>query len=217
MGWFHDYWWVVLVGVLALPVISVAAFARWLRRQPNLQVDEVVKSWDVFVKLISAMTVVATGAVLIGKYVDQREQSDRQQSMREQKESNLRSAEFVRQKLTFDTERHQRKRKLFDEVKLLAARLGHAGTPAAADVRRFVELYDADLIGVEQFQGPVEAAMVRFRRKLDREPDAPADSLEQLALQLAHACETEMRTSEDALLEQHKAITALATAGVEKP
>ena len=40
--------------------------------------------------------------------------------------------------------------------------------PAAIDVRRFDELYDADLIGVEQLQGPVEAAMVRFRGRTAR-------------------------------------------------
>jgi hypothetical protein len=175
--------------------------------------EEGVKCWDVFVKLISALTVIVSGAILIGKYVDQREQAERQRAAQEQKDRNLRSAEFLRQKLSFDTERHQRKRILFNEAKVLAARLSNARSPAEADVKRFTELYDAELVGVEQFEGAVEAAMVNFRRKLRREPGAPAESLEQLALRLAHACETEMRASEDGLLEQHKTIAALVTAG----
>ena len=213
MNWFHDYWWAVLAVVLTLPLVCVAAFAWWLERRPQLQVEEVVKSWDVFIKLISAFTVIVSGAILIGKYVDQQEQVDRQRAGQEKKENNLRSAEFLRQTLAFDTERHQRKRTLFNEAKVIAARLANDASPTQADVRRFAELYDADLIGVERFHGEVEKAMVRFRSKLRREPDAPREGLEQLALQLAHACETELKESEDALLEQHKTITALVTGG----
>jgi hypothetical protein len=216
MGWFQDYWWVVLVAVLIVPIVGIFAFAGWLGAKTNLAFDDKIKSWDVFVKLVSALTVVASGAVLIGKYVDQREQADRQQALRETRESNLRTAEFLRQRLTFDTERHQRRRKLFDEAKVLAARLANTKAPAAIDVRRFDELYDADLIGVEQLQGPVEAAMVRFRQKLRGDVDAPGDHIDQLALQLAHACETEIKASEDSLLDQHKTIATLVTSGAEK-
>lgn len=129
---------------------------------------------------------------------------------------NLRTAEFLRQKLTFDTERHQRRRKLFDEAKLIATRLATARSPAETDTKRFEELYWADLIGVEQLKGPVEAAMVQFRRKLRGEPAAPPDPIEQLSLNLGLACETELKTSEDDLLAQHKAITALVSASVPK-
>ena len=217
MQWFQDYWWVVLVAVLLLPAVCIAAFARWLGTRSTLTFDEKIKSWDVFVKLVSALTVVASGAVLIGKYVDQREQAGRQQAVQDARESNLRTAEFLRQKLAFDTERHQRRRKLFDEAKVLAARLANTKTPAALDVRRFDELYDADLIGVEELAGSVEKAMVNFRRKLRGEPGAPGDELDQLALQLAHACETEIKTSEDSLLDQHKQIAALVTSASTEP
>ena len=199
-----------------MPIVGVVAFARWLGTKPNLAFDEKIKSWDVFVKLVSALTVVASGAVLIGKYVDQREEADRQQALRETRESNFRTAEFLRQRLAFDTERHQRRRKLFDEAKVLAARLANTKTPTAIDVRRFDELYDADLIGVEQLQGSVEAAMVRFRSKLRGDADAPKDHIDLLALELAHACETEMRASKDGLLNQHKVITTLVTSGAQK-
>jgi hypothetical protein len=216
MDWFQHYWWTLLVAVLLLPIAAVALFARWLRTMVTLGYDDKIKSWDVFVKLVSALTVVASGALLIGKYFDQREQLAKQQEFRSQQESGLRMAEFLRQKLAFDTERHQRRRKFFDEAKVIVARLANAKSPAAADVRRFDELYDADLIGVEQFHGLVEAAMVRFRRRLRDEPGSSAEQFDQLALRLAHACETELRASEDDLLKQYEAITALVTANSTK-
>jgi hypothetical protein len=164
MDWFQDYWWVLLVGVLLLPIVALTLFARWLGTVTGLGFDEKLKAWDVFIKLVSALTVVGTGAVLIGKYFDQREQLAHREAQQAKQEANLRTAEFLRQKLAFDTGRHQRRRKLFDEAKLIATRLATAKSPAEADTRRFEELYWADLIGVEQLKGPVEAAMVQFRR-----------------------------------------------------
>jgi hypothetical protein len=209
MDWFQDYWWMLLVGVLLLPIAAIVLFARWLGAGTALGFDEKLKSWDVFIKLVSALTVVGTGAVLIGKYFDQREHLAKQ-------ESNLRTAEFLRQKLAFDTERHQRRSKRFDEAKVIATRLATGRSRVDADVRRFEELYGADLIGVEKLGGPVEQAMVRFRRKLRGEPGAPADPIDQLSLQLATACETELKTSEEELLAQHKAITELVSPSVPK-
>ena len=216
MGWFQDYWWTLLVAVLVLPVAAIAVFARWLHAQTALGFDDKIKSWDVFVKLVSALTVVASGAVLIGKYFDQREQVSRQEEARSQQDGNLRAAEFLRQKLTFDTERHERRRTLLTEAKVLAARLANTTSPAAADIRRFDELYDADLIGVEQLHGEVESQMVEFRRRLRGEAGASDDPFNQLALRLATACENELKASEDALLEQHKAIAALVTPKIAK-
>lgn len=216
MDWFQDYWWMLLVGVLLLPIAAIALFSRWLGAVPGLGFDEKLKSWDVFIKLVSALTVVGTGAVLIGKYFDQREQLAHREEQRAEQEGRLRTAEFLRQKLVFDTERHQRRQKRFDEAKVIATRLATAQSPAAADVRRFEELYGADLIGVEQLEGPVEKAMVRFRRKLRGEAGAPPDPIDQLALQLSTACETELKTSEDDLLAQHKAIAALVSVSVPK-
>ena len=112
MVWFQDYWWVVLMAVLLLPVVCIAGFARWPGRGSTLTFDEKIKSWDV---------------------------------------------------------------------------------------------------GVEELGGAVERAMVDFRRKLRGEPGPPADGIDQLALRLAHACETEIRSSEDGLLDQHKQIAALVT------
>jgi hypothetical protein len=209
MDWFQKYWWMLLVGVLLLPVAAITLFSRWLRIRSGLAFDDKLKSWDVFIKLVSALTVIGSGAVFIGKYFDQREQAAKQ-------EANLRTAEFLRQKLTFDTELHQRRQKLFNEAKLVASRLATAKVPADSDIRRFEELYLGDLIGIEQHEGPVEKAMVRFRRKLHNEPGAPDDPILQLALQLGTATGTELKVSQDSLLAQHKEITDLVSASVLK-
>jgi hypothetical protein len=197
------------LAILTLPVVSIVAFAWWLNRRSTLDVEQGVKCWDVFVKLISAFTLVVSGAMLFGKYIDQQGQLQSQRAEQEQNELNLRKAEFLRQKLLFDTERHQRKRTLFDEVKTLAAGIANSESPDQVSLKRLDELYFAALIGVEKRKGPVESAMVRFRKKLKGESDAPVDNLPQLALALSTACEIELRESEDLLLEQHKAISDL--------
>jgi hypothetical protein len=202
--WWREYWWSVLAVILALPLLTTAIFARWLRRRPDLDVEAGVKCWDVYIKLISAFTVIVSGAMLFGKYIDQQQEQH-------EREGQLRRAEFLRQKLQFDTERHQRSRLLLDEAKTVAARLANAG-PDPASLKRFEELYFAALIGVEQPRGEVEAAMVRFRRRLHKEGDAEGESLGQLALALSRACETELSQSQEALLEQHKAIAELVKA-----
>jgi hypothetical protein len=209
MDWFQHYWWTLLVGVLLLPVAAITLFARWLRALTGLGFDDKLKAWDIFIKLVSALTVIGSGAVLIGKYFDQREHLAKQ-------EASLRTAEFLRQKLTFDTQLHERRHKLFDEVKVIATRLATAKSPADSDRRRFEELYGADLIGVEQHEGPVETAMVRFRRKLRGDASAPNDPIDQLALQLGTACEAELQASENGLLAQHKEIATLVSASVSR-
>jgi hypothetical protein len=210
--WWHEYWLIILLALLALPLISIAAFARWMSRQPNVNIESGAKCWDVFVKLISAFTVVVSGAMLFGKYIDQQGQLQSRQATQEHRELNLRKAEFLRQKLLFDTERHQKKRLLLEEAKTVAAQIANTDSPVQESLKRFDELYFAALIGVEKLNGPVEEAMVRFRRQLKREAESPSTTLPQLALELSTACETELRESEDLLLEQHKAISDLVSA-----
>ena len=147
----------------------------------------------------------------MARYFDQREAVARQEEALSQQDGNLRAAEFLRQKLIFDTERHARRRTLLTEAKVLAARLANTTAPAAADIRRFDELYDADPIGVEQLGGEVEKRMVEFRSRLRGEAGSSNEPFNQLALRLATACENELKASEDALLAQDEAIAALVT------
>ena len=197
--------------ILVLPLISIAVFSWWLRRRSDVDLENGVKCWDVFVKLVSALTIVVSGAMIFGKYIDQQKLLENDKSEQQRRELDLKKAEFLRQKLQFDTERHQRKRSLFDEVKGLAAKLANEETPDKVTISRFDEMYHASLIGVEKVGGPVETAMVRFRRKLKGLPGAPEDSMDQLSLQISTACETELKESEDLLIEQHRQISELVT------
>ena len=210
MFW-HDYWWMVLVGILVLPFVSIAVFGYWLRRRSDVTLEMGTKCWDTFIKLISAFTVIVSGAMLFGKYIDQQEAMQVARQKEVARELSLREAEFLRQKLNFDTERHKRMLALLGEAKTLAARLASVGAPDKALVTRFEELYYADLIGVEKRSGHVEQSMVRFRRKLKQLPDAPGESLYDLSLELSRAVEMELKESEDAILLQHRAITNLLT------
>jgi hypothetical protein len=209
--WWQQYWTTILLAILALPILSVAAFAWWLKRWSHVDLENGVKCWEVFIKLVSALTIVVSGAMLFGKYIDQQGQVQSQRADHEKNELNLRKAEFLRQKLLFDTERHQRKRVLFDEAKTLAAGIANTEAPSRDALKRYDELYFAALIGVETLHGPVEKAMVRFRNKLKGMEIDPDNSLPQLALELSTACETELKESEDLILEQHQAITDLLT------
>lgn len=211
-----DYWWIILSVILVLPLIAIAAFSWWLRRRTDVDLENGVKCWDVFVKLVSALTIVVSGAMIFGKYIDQQKLLEGDKSEQQRRELDFKKAEFLRQKLQFDTERHQRKRTLFDEVKGLAAKLANADTPDKVTITRFDEMYHASLIGVEKVAGPVETAMVRFRRKLKGLSEAPEDSLDQLALQISTACETELKESEDLLIEQYRQISELVTPSNKK-
>lgn len=98
----------------------------------------------------------------------------------------------------------------------MASRLATAKVRADSDLRRFDELYVGELIGIEQYQGEVENAMVRFRHKRYGEPIESDKPILQLALDLATATGPESRASQDSLLAQHKEITSLVSATVRK-
>src|SRR5215203_5485494 len=183
----HDYWWMIMSVILGVPLISIAVFSWWLRRRPDIDVEKGVKCWDVFVKLVSALTIVASGAMIFGKYIDQQRLFEVDKSEQQRRELDFKKAEFVRQKLQFDTDRHKRKETLFDEVKIIAAKLANSDTPDKETIIRFEEMYHGSLIGVEKAGGPVESAMVQFRRKLKGLPGAPDEGLDQLSLQLSSA------------------------------
>jgi hypothetical protein len=205
----NDYWWIVLVGILVLPLLGVLGFGYWLRRRNDISLELSVKCWETFIKLISAFTVIVSGAMLFGKYIDQQGVLESGRLKEIAREQSLREAEFLRQKLNFDTEQHNRSRALLGEAKNLAARLASMETPDKKSMIRIEELYYADLIGVEKLHGDVERAMVRYRNKLSRLPDAPNGSLYDLSLELSKAVETELKESKQAILLQHRVIAEL--------
>ena len=208
MFW-HEYWWSLLIGIIVLPLVSLVAFGLWLRGRPNLNLEVGTKCWDAFIKLISAFTIIVSGAMLFGKYIDQQEQLQATKIEQMDREFALREAEFLRQQLIFDTERHQRQRALLTEAKNLAARIASMENPEPSSLTRFEELYFADLIGVEKLSGEVEAAMVQFRRKLKGPPGAVEKGLYDLSLDLSRAVELELKESQEGILKQHRRISEL--------
>ncbi len=207
--WWHRHWWAILMCILCMPVFASVVFAGWLRRQEAMNLETGSKCWDTFTKVVGAFTVIFSGAMVFGKYIEQQEVLHAAQLQQGMREINLQQAAFLRQKLEFDSARHERKRALFEETKVLVAHLAKTAEPDAKSIDRFDQLYLGALIGVELPNGPVEAAMVRFERKLRKASSAPSEDLYSLSLQLSKACEQELKESEDALLAQHAAIVSL--------
>lgn len=204
-----EYWAVVLAAILATPLVASVAFALWLGRQGNITLETGAKCWETFIKLVSAFTIIVSGAMLFGKYIDQQSGIQITLANQAQREIGLREAEVLRHKLVFDIERHDQKRQLLREAKKRAARIASAGGADAPSRVRFEELYFADLIGVEQDDGPVEEAMVRFREKMKGLAGAPDLSLYKLSLELSIAVEEEISVSEVKLRKLQERISAL--------
>ncbi len=208
MFW-HDYWWMVLIGILVLPLVGTVVFGFWLKQRSDVTLESGALCWGTFVKLISAFTLIVSGAMLFGKYIDQQEAIQADRLYEVNRELALKEADFLRQKLNYDIERHNRAQALLGEARRLAARLASADSLDDDSVTRFEELYYAELIGVEERQGEVERAMVRFRKKLKNLRGAPAEDLYKLSLDLSRAVEFELLNSENKLILQHEEIKIL--------
>lgn len=208
MFW-RKHWGAVLMALLALPLLSASGFWLWLSHRPDVTLKSGAECWDVFLKFVSAMTVIFGGAMVFGKYIEERADAAAVDAQHAERDLALREAEFLRQKLAIDAQHHADKVKLLTEARSVAARIATAPEPDSGSLVRLDELYYADLIGVEKFQGPVEEAMVQFRLRLKNDPRAGDKSLEELSLRLSDAVDDEMKESEADLLRQHRAIASL--------
>ncbi len=205
----RERWGLFLSAILLLPVFAAVTFWLWIRQQPGVTLDVGAKCWDVFINLVSALTATVSGAMLFRKYIEERAEAAAVTAQQAHRELALREAEFLRQRLLFETQRHERKVALLREAKTIAARIASTSNPDAVTLTRFNELYYADLIGTEEKHGAVEAAMVGFRRQMEDQSAQDGDSLELLSLQLSAAVERELQNSEEALLQQHRSIADL--------
>ena len=142
------------------------------------------------------------------QYMQQQREISVLEQARTDRELALRQAEFLRQKIVFENANHERKKAYLGEAKVLIARLA-AQSNDPQSRQRFEELYYADLIGVEKLRGPVEQAMVAFRNLLVAE--ASAQDLRDQSLVLSRAVETELKESEDNILEQWRQVSNLIT------
>ena len=204
----HEHWWSVLIGILILPLLFTVAFGLWLRRQPDVSFEVGTKCWDAFIKLISAFTIIVSGAMLFGKYINQQNELQATKAEQLDRELALREADYLRQQILFDTDRHTRKLKLLTEAKTLAARIESMKEPDQLSLTRFDELYHSDLIGVEEYHGDVEKAMVGFREKLVDKGKIKKDS-DKLTIELSTAVENELKKSEGEIKDQYRRIADL--------
>ena len=199
MFW-NEYWYVIIILIILLPILAIIIFAIWMSKKSNIDDEVAVLYWEVFVKSLSAFTVIFGGAMLFGKYIDQQETL-------KNREFAFREATFLREKLIFETERYTRKKKILLETKSVAGRLVANQNDSEAG-SKFEQLYSAELIGVEQQGGVVEQAMINFRKKW-KNSNTVDDSLNTLSIRLSTAIEKELAFLQDALVLQHRKIADL--------
>jgi hypothetical protein len=213
-------WAAILLIIALLPLFFVALFAWWIARQ-NLTFEQKAKAWEVFISLVSAITVLVGGALVINKYIDEQTELQYARLKQEQRLLDFRKAESLRQQAVPLQQRYDRMRKLYDEDKKLVTYLAGLDESQAARVKtspereQFEQMYWAQLIGVE---GPdVEAAMVQLRGHFEtwaasgRKPvgDSPETDVHQAALNLSHQCENELKQMEEVLTRMNRQIAEL--------
>src|SRR6266576_2258837 len=65
--------------LLLLAAVAITLFHRWINSRTNFSRDEVIKSWDVFIKLIAAVVAIIGGLFAILRYTDQQRQALQQE------------------------------------------------------------------------------------------------------------------------------------------
>jgi hypothetical protein len=215
-------WYVILLIVALIPVVCVIGFARWIGRRTELKFDEKTKAWEVFVSMTSTMTALVGGVLLVGKYVDEQAVTERNRREQAEQELNFRHAEALRLQLAVLRERHDRKRKNYDEAKKVVQELADLDERSVDQIKigqpkrkEFERLYWADLIGVEDQH--VEAAMVRLRKQFEKwastgkKPEGGnyETDVYQAALKLSEACEKDVQTLDDEIKTLNEQIVAL--------
>jgi hypothetical protein len=158
--------------LLLLAAVAIVFFHRWISSRPDFSRDEIIRSWDVFIKLVAAIVAIVGGLFAILRYTDQQ----RQELQRERR---------IETRNTFQG--------AIRASSSLAA-FPDLTTPAAALARsEFEQLYLGSMVLVE---GPlVETAMVRFRNAIlewERTGTKPS-GLDQLALAVSNACNEELK------------------------
>jgi hypothetical protein len=186
-----------------------------------LTFEEKVKAWEVFVSMTSAITALVGGVLLIGKYIDEQAAQEANRQEQAKQELRFKHAEALRLQVAALQQRHDRKRKSYDEAKKVAQELAGLDEKAVDQVKggpkrqQFEQMYWADLIGVEDRH--VESAMIRLRKHLEqwvatgKKPlggDYETD-VNQAALKLSQACERDVQALEDTINTLNEQIVTL--------
>ncbi|MFN0115054.1 MAG: hypothetical protein ACKVPY_10295 [Paracoccaceae bacterium] len=210
---FDLYWEWILAGIVAAPVLGALGFARWMKKSSGATGELATKYWDVFIRLASALTVIAGGAFTYAGYVQGREDARQDGLAHERRQAEIRQAEILSSQLEFERQRHDRFRKALSEARTTAAFLAtHAGTDPNRRAR-FDELYYSDLIGIENQR--VEAAMVAFMRELVRveKEGATVHQLNTLSLRLSREVDRQLADDERTLRDLASRIASLLPGG----
>lgn len=205
-SFWYDYWWLIFILIITLPITSAIFFGIWLRKQASVNLETGATCWDSFSKFITAFTIIFSGAMLFGKYIDQHQQIQATKIIQVERELVLREVDFLKQKLLFDEKKFESKRAMLNETKRVAASIA-AGNQKAPMLIRFEELYWGDLIGIQKPEGKVQEAMLNFRNQI-KWPNRN-QRLDVLSRNLSEAIKTELEESEKAILEQYRHIADL--------
>jgi hypothetical protein len=216
-------WYVILLIVVLIPVVCIAGFARWIGRRTELKFEEKAKAWEVFVSMTSALTALVGGVLLIGKYIDEQAAQEATRQKQAKQELNFKHAEALRLQVAALQQKHDRKRKNYDEAKKVAQELAGLEASAVDQIKigqpkrqQFEQLYWADLIGVEDKH--VESAMVRLRKHFEnwvatgKKPEGGdyKTDVYQAALKLSEACEKDVQALEETINALDEQIVSLS-------
>jgi hypothetical protein len=215
-------WYVILLIVALIPLVCIVGFARWISGRPELKFEEKTKAWEVCVSMTSAITAVIGGVLLIGKYIDEQAVQEATRQEQAKQELNFKHAEALRLQAAAFQQKHDRKRKAYDEAKKVAQDLAGLDVQAVDQVKggqkrqQFEQLYWADLIGVEDRH--VESAMVRLRKHFEtwvatgKKPEGGdyKTDVYQAALKLSEACENDVQALESMINSLNEQIVALS-------
>lgn len=178
-----------LAALIILPLVSSVAFHFWLRRQKQLDHDQKLKSWDIFFKMIATVTLIVSGMIAVGKYLEDRNRYLAQSIRQHDREIQQREHE-LNMRLFNETSN------VYGEFLDVTAKLTFGDKFDEELVRQFHQLYHGRLMMVEN----VEVAKLarEFKTRLDgwqvSEPDH--QRLSMLSLQLAAECRNHLQLFE---------------------
>jgi len=221
MQW-HNYWDFILVGILLVPIVACVVFKLWLSCRKKMTLTEGAECWESFTKLISAFTVIFTGAMLVGKHIEQQSVSETNKRIGQlelvkegiksrYREQTLQMAKSVEREIDSLKKRNERNRILLTEASRAAATISiaieNSETPDNEIYIRFMELYWADLIGVEGKE--VFDAMVKFEMRLRNRGEYLLVPLNYFALALSHAVENQLKEEDFEILKLRSKVNNL--------
>ena len=183
-------WWTI--GLLF--IFFIGSFSLWIRNQKDIDIDNKIKIWEVFTKLLSVIIAIAAAVTGFSQYLAQQDRALQQSRI----ELLQRQIEVAQKKQDNEIRSLNELQALYDEATKLTISFSHTPIASSPEFRKnfshFDELYYAKL--VTHGEGPyVEDAMVRFRQALVdwQETESKPVNLNSLSLKLSDACRNELR------------------------